>query len=231
MYAVPVNLDAKRRRRRTYHAIAGTIVFGAMLPIAAFALTVWSYVLEEGWLYGILGISFTTYLLHAFLLDRRSHDRMRWSIVLATAVIGLFFFAWFPPLCDAVNWLHNPHPRPAGPGGVGDLGIFGWTFGSILSGAIMSLLLWAATRNSRVGLAVFGLSGVCGFFVLAGGLTAILWNAVAAAVLYGWACGRQLSWRDPGPLTCDHCGYSLHGLSTTTCPECGTNVPNVVRTD
>lgn len=167
-----------------------------------------------------LSVAFAAYVLHVFLLDRRVHTRPQWLAVMVTVVVGLLFFVWYQPLCGVINWLHNPHPAPTPPGGIGDLGFFGILFGTIIAGMGMSLLLWAATRSWKVLLALLAVSLVCGVLTLpTNGMASILWNIGFAAVLYAWACRRPLSWQDPA--VCEHCGYSLYGLSAAVCPECG----------
>ncbi len=119
------------------------------------------------------------------------------------------------------------------------LGVRFW-FGSMVCvdprgpqpGAIESLLTsWRITSGSTLSLVVTGI--VIGLLVLlsllALVLPAIFYGAPIAVCIVGVLYALLAHHAGLVPMSpydaCPRCGYSLEGISATTCPECGADVP------
>jgi predicted RNA-binding Zn-ribbon protein involved in translation (DUF1610 family) len=61
-----------------------------------------------------------------------------------------------------------------------------------------------------------------------GRFLAILLLALGASLI----SGRHIKWRRrTGPLHCGECGYSLFGIESARCPECGSRIQRAIDTD
>lgn len=52
-------------------------------------------------------------------------------------------------------------------------------------------------------------------------------SVLLGGALFGGAIRRRMDARLPRPGTCASCGYSLEGLATRVCPECGHTSPDL----
>lgn len=73
--------------------------------------------------------------------------------------------------------------------------------GLIMAIATLPVLIWLESWNDATLLAV-----------------GIGWWTIAAITLVAWTL---IGTRSFGPGRCSNCGYDLHGLESSTCPECG----------
>jgi hypothetical protein len=204
------------RNSRILQAVAGVLLFGLAAPCAAF----WGLFDIGLWIYVGLGLSLAAYAAHAFALSgvpftgyRRA---ARWSTVLLGATFGL----WVRPAVAASeafqSWIGD---GPVTAGLKGDtiraiLMLSDWPIGT---GVLMAVPIFIATRSRLVTTCVVGASVICGLLAHRTlGATCIPWNLSVSIALYAWACTRR-----PSSNTCAKCGYSLVGLPTPKCPECG----------
>lgn len=198
---------------RLLNAVAGTLLFGGAAPVLVFLRANHSIFLG-------LGFSCAAYVVHAFLTSTRARSRSQWIAFGVATGLAVTYHGWnllVGELLDKLTAAFEPVASP----GVPTINVVQLLSGPMVTGAIMACAFWAMTRSMAVLITALVASIVSSIFAFAtNGATAILWNFAIATALYSWA----LAWGAPRPArdrTCDACGYSLEGLPTNQCPECG----------
>lgn len=116
----------------------------------------------------------------------------------------------------------------AGAPGLSFASVSSITYGVLELATVIVLLV--ATRSWRLALALLALvvmtTATCAAIAPAGGVApgppmpiVIGWQLAFAAMVLTWGIQARLHERGPGD--CQACGYSMRGLGSTTCPECG----------